>query len=156
MEKLLDNMKLVIGENAGADINDTNPVSDAIRSSAAEDLYYLRIQTATTGTAVITCEACSAADGTGATAIAFAKYEMDSAGSPVDTISAEAAVAAAGFTTATSKSMIYLLRVPRENIPAAKPFVRFKFTEGVNAPVIGAGAWLMHKPRFSPVGSVIA
>lgn len=146
--ELFENVKAVQAFAPSADLNNTDPASDAIRLALYRVAHFLMHTVATTGTAVVTVEACSAADGTGAEAIAFYKRFLDAGGSPVDSMGAEAAVAATGFTTTVSKTGLYVLRVDPADLPAGKPFVRVQLTEGVDAAVIGSALWLLTGGRY--------
>lgn len=156
MNQLFETLKPVQAFAPSADVHTADPVSDAVNTALYGELHALLHIVATTGTAVVTVEACSAADGTGNEAIAFEKADLNPAGSPADALGAFAAVAATGFTTDTSATRLYVLRIPYENLPDGKPFVRLQLTEGVDAATIGSGIFLASKPRFSGLPSAVS
>lgn len=151
MEKFLETEKFVYGSAISADGFNGGLTSDAIDMALYQAATFALQMTcgASTGTGTLTVEACTAADGTGATAIAFEKQFVDAEGSPVDTVSDRAAVAATGFTTTAGKDGIYLIHVDPVAVQAVGKFVRVKVAETVNDPVSTAGTWIVGKARYS-------
>jgi hypothetical protein len=150
---LLERLKLVQAFAPSVDINDTNPAGKLINLALYSDAVLLLHTVATTGTAIITMEACDDSAGTNPVAIPFRKQVLDTGGSPVDAMGAPVDVLAAGFTTVVSKTSVYALAVRGDAMPAGKNFVRPRLTEGVNAPVIGSALWLLHHGRFAGAGT---
>ncbi len=160
MELLQEIVKFVKGLAPAADRWNTNPVSDAVKLNYHDECTFVVHQAGgTTGTATLTIEACSAADGTGAEAVPY-KYQVgaDGAGAGGDAVGALTDAAAAGFTTTAATDRLYLLSVKASALPAGKNFVRLKCTEAVNDPVNGAVEILLSTPRYqgSDAPTVIA
>lgn len=132
-----------------SDLFNTDPGGDVVRGDQHEELYVLLSIVATTGTAVITVEACDDVTPTNTTAIAFKRSVVGTPGTETD-------VAAAGFTTATSATSHYLIRIDPANLPAGKPYFRIKAAEGVDAAVIGQALYIFAKPKYANPVSLIA
>jgi hypothetical protein len=111
-------------------------VSDAVNLAHAEGaLFSVYKGVGTTGTATITVESCSAADGTGATAIPF-KYSRQN--NSADTAGALTAATTSGFTTTAGSSEMYQVDVKAADCADGKPWVRLKSVEVVDSPIVGA------------------
>jgi len=141
----------VKGLAPAADRWNTNPATDVVNMAKYGRVAFVAHQQGgTTGTATFTVEACTLADGTGATAIPF-KYRVggDGAGAGGDLLGAITDAAAAGFTSTAATDRLYVIEVTGDMLPAGKPFVRLKCTEAVNDPVNGAVEIFCLEPRYA-------
>lgn len=102
----------------------------------------------TTGTSTITVEACSAADGTGATAIPF-KYCKNTNTGAGSAMGAMTAATAAGFTTTAGSNQIYEIEIDAKDLPEGLNWVRIKAVEVVDSPVLGGILVLVHEPKYA-------
>lgn len=161
MSRLLQEVvKFIKGLAPAADRWNTNPVSDAVKLAYHNQVTFIvGQQGGTTGKATLTVEACTLADGTGATAIPF-KYQVgaDGAGAGGDAWGAVQDALAAGFDTTPAIDALYAITVYAAALPANKPFVRLKCTEAANDPINGFVLIALDEPRFqgSDAPTVIA
>jgi hypothetical protein len=114
---------------------------------------------------LVTVEACTAADGTGNTAMAFRSRRMLYS-TTVDTWGALTARTSSGHNFATASggavaNNVWMLEVTADEVAAAAAgshFVRAVIAETVNKTITAAGLWILSEPRYAgaiPV-SVIA
>lgn len=131
-----------------------DPVADALAGTVATDIVSLQDYSevgfliykgaGATGTSTITIEACSANDGTGATAVPF-HYRR--ACNTNDTHNAWTQATAAGFATSASASEMYLCVVSADDLAALGfQWARLKAVEVVDSPVLAGVAILMGQP----------
>ncbi len=159
MEKFLETAKPVYGAAISADGFNGGYVSDAVNLSKYGEAALAMILTcaSSTGTGKIQVQGCTAADGTGATAVDFEYQLVDAEGTPVDTVSARTAVVAAtGVTTTAGKDGIYMIYVKPSKVAAIGTFARVIATEVVNDPVSVASMWLLGSPRYSGQGTAVS
>jgi hypothetical protein len=124
--------------SAAADRYNTNPAGDYINSKYFDKIsFYLSQATAgtNTGTAVVTVQAGTDASGTSAEAVEFKYRKKTTGASAVWGTITDATTS--GFTTTANEDTIYEIEVEMAKLPADKPFVTLKLTEGVNDPVTG-------------------
>ena len=143
MERLSELVKVVQGIAPDADALAGAVSSDAVNMENFDRARFVLSRGAgTTGTQVLTVEACTLADGTGAEAIAYTYRRIDVSGSPEDTMGDFTAATASGITTEAGGDDIYLIEVRSNALPEAKPFLRLTSTEGVDA-AVDAGCLIM-------------
>lgn len=123
-----------------ADLYDTVQTTTPIAMTNYEHaLFELIHGVGTTGTAVVTVEACDDASGNNPVAIPF-RYRRQASADSADTWGAPLSATASGFTITAGSHQIYAVELDARELLAAaqnKPFVRLKFTEVVNSPVTG-------------------
>lgn len=138
---------LVKGLAPAADRFNTNPATDVVNLGLADSATFLiHYSGGTTGKATVTVEACTAADGTGATAVPF-RYRSDTNGAS-DVRGAVTNATAAGVDTVPAEEHILEVEIKASELPAGSKFVRAKLTESVNDPVNGSVMILLRNPRF--------
>lgn len=110
-----------------------------------------------TGTTKITAEACSASDGTGATAIPFQVAKMAGADA-ADTWGEYEDVAATGYDTPAAANKLHLIQVRKDDMPDGKPWLRLKLVEQVDSPMAGAIICVLTHPSYPqmPPASVLS
>lgn len=139
--------KWVTGLMPVADAFSGTVYSDAVRMNFFQRCNFLYIKAVgATGTATLTVEACSAADGTGAEAIPF-KYYKNGDTTASDSMGAVTSAAATGIITTAGSNQLYDIQVDAKDLPADKPFVRLKSVEVVDSPVLGAIMILLHEAK---------
>lgn len=99
-----------------------------------------------TGTATVEVEECTAADGTGATAIPFRYRISTDAGV---TFGALTAAAAAGITTTAGANKVIAIELDDSELSDDSPFVRVQLTEVVDSPCAAGVLAILSKPRNS-------
>lgn len=138
---------------AAADRYNTDPATATVSLQLYEAVrFFIQEGAGATGTAVVTAEECTAADGSDATAIAFRYRTKD------DTADwgAWQDATAAGFTTTAGADQLYEVRIDAAETSDLSPFVRLQLTEGVDSPVAGAviavaeGARYAQEPPITP------
>lgn len=111
---------------------------------------------------LVTLQACTAADGTGATAMAFTRRVLPYTTS-VDTWGALTAALAAGYNFAAgtpAANAVWMAEVTADELAAAldgATFLRASIAETANKTVTAAGLWILSEPRYSqsvPVGAI--
>lgn len=149
-ERLLQNLKFVHGKAPVADAFSGTVNGAAIRlgkaAKRAVGIVYKGV--GTTGTSTITVEACTASDGTGATAIPF-RYQVNTG---TDVFGNLTECAATGFATTAGSNHIYAIEVdPRDAaaVGADYVWVRIKAVEVVDDPVLGGIMWIPYDFRFN-------
>ena len=143
---LSQHLNFRIGLAPDADAWGADPATDVVDLSEYEKVSFVVMHAAgATGTAVVTVEACTLADGTGAAAIPFMyrKHGFTAA------VGALTAVAATGVTIAAGANQLLIAEVKSDDLPDGKPFVRVQITEGVDDPVDGAVLIVMGGARYS-------
>lgn len=89
----------------------------------------------------ITLEACTAQDGTGATAIGFDYFPGETAGS--DVLAAKQTVGAAGIAAPSANDNIsYLIEIDSNAVPAGYSYLRVRITNGANSAIVAVVAIL--------------
>lgn len=103
---------------------------------------------------IVTVEACTAADGTGNTAMAF-KYRAQQYSTTVDTWSALTAATTTGYDFADNNTVantVWFLEVTAEEVGAAvdgAEFVRAVIAETANKTITAGGIWILSEPRYA-------
>tara|TARA_R110002049_G_scaffold137802_1_gene297837 strand:+ start:20 stop:574 length:555 start_codon:yes stop_codon:yes gene_type:complete len=128
-------MNFSIGEGSGKFVTGIAPVdidAGAQTSEAWDTSRYNKtsivVMLGVTGAAsTITLEECTAADGSGATAIGFAYYAEETAGG--DQTGARQTASASGFATSTNDGVFYVLEVASEELSDGSNFLRMKMTD---------------------------
>lgn len=144
-----------------ADRFNTDPASDCVRRSPAGEiafLVYINTAGGNTGTAKLQLQLCSAAAGTGATAVPF-RWRKTATGTDVWTELSDEVVAADGITTTANEESIYELIVDNRELNesllgatvADYDFIRLKTTEVVNDPVTGCAMVRMSKLKTEEI-----
>ena len=129
-----------------ADVWAADPASDVVNTKLYGHVTFLLHQgVGATGTVKLEVEECTAADGTGNTAIAY-KYKV--AANP-DTWGDLTAVAAAGYTTVAGSNQMVAIEIDAAELSDGSPFVRVQCTEVVDSPCDGGMIAIMSKPRHS-------
>ena len=102
---------------------------------------------------LVTVEACTAADGTGNTAIAF-KHRVQRYSTTVDTWGALTAATSSGYNFASNNTVanaVWFLEVTAEDVAAAVDggdFVRAVIAETANKTITAGGIWILSNPRY--------
>lgn len=149
IQQLSDHMHAVLVLPPNADVFDTSQVTKAVALKVYEDAHFLLLTgVGATGTATVTAEACSDAAGTGATAIPFKKSYQAAGADAADTWVASVDVTAAGYATPAGSKQLHAIDVDGRSLPDGLPFVRLKFTEVVNSPVIGGVVAILTEPTY--------
>jgi len=151
MSELLFNLvPAVAGTTLGTPVADANAggsVTDAVnleKYHTAMFVLQFGARTGTTAAPVITAQSCSAADGTGATAMAF-EYKLVNA---TDTNTDWTAVAASGLTPATADNYAIVVRIINENLTDGHEFARLSLTEPANDPQVMGCLVIMKDCRY--------
>lgn len=103
---------------------------------------------------LVTLEACTAADGTGNTAMAF-KYRAQQYSTTVDLWSALTAATSSGYNFSDNNSVanaVWFLEVTAEEVGAAvdgAEFVRAVIAETANKTITAGGIWILSEPRYA-------
>lgn len=128
-----------------ADRYNTSPASDVVNMKLYSHVTFLLTEGAgVTGTAVLTVEECTAAAGTGNTAIPF-RYRV---ASTPDTWGAVTAATTAGFETTAGANRQYAIEVDAAELSDGYPYVRVQVTESGNAPVDASMIAILSKARY--------
>ena len=137
------------------------PKADAFATSMTTDYvslkdyrratFLIHSGDATAGTAdgTVTVLAASAADGTGAGAVAF-KYRVCASSTTVDTWGALTDAAAAGFSMTAGDNYLYVVEVVADDIEGAdagNPWVALKVLEVTNDPIVAGVICILSDPR---------
>ena len=100
----------------------------------------------TGGASTVTVEECSAADGSGATAIAFHYHaEAEEAG---DTLSVRQTATAAGFATSTNNAIMYVIELDAAELSDGFPFVRVALSDP-GSPTLAAAVAFLSGGRYT-------
>ncbi len=120
---------------ANEDIFNGDPTTDIISMKNAGSCVFVIVKNAgAVGTATITIESCDDTSASTATAIAYTYRAITT----TDTQGAVTAATSAGFTTATTANMIYVIEVNARDLVDGDSYVRMVCTEVANAEVDGA------------------
>lgn len=112
------------------------------------------IQLGVTGAAsTVTVEKCTAADGTGATAIAFAVYKEETAAG--DTLGARVSASASGFSTSTNDGVFYVIEIDAAELGESYEWLRVAFSDP-GAATFGSCAVILSGTRYAKEESVTA
>lgn len=131
-----------------ADRYDSNPASSCVNLKNYEGVTFLLAEGAGgTGTVKIQVEECTAAAGTGNTAIPFT-YQVQSTLGTIGAVTA-ASSGSTGYTTTAGASKMILVHVRAESLDVGYPFVRLKLTEVVNDPCDAGVIAVLWGPRYA-------
>lgn len=134
-----------VGIGASVDIFNTNPASPTINHAyCKESVAKFQHSGGTTGKGTIQVQACTKADGTGATAIPFKYKKAIAAGAYGEILDA----LAAGVETVPTETARFLINIRALQLPEGKPFVRILLTETANDPVVGALTFFGAEPEY--------
>ena len=132
------------------------PDADRYTGDPATDVYNMKLYdhitfivhhgAGGTGTVVVTVEECTAAAGTGATAIPF-RYRVGA--STGVSLGALTSVAATGVTISATANQILVVEIDAAELSGDSPFVRLQLTEGVDSPVDASVTAILSKPSYS-------
>ena len=100
----------------------------------------------------ILLNACSANDGTGATAQPFDIFKQETAGADKDVLGGRTPVTAAGYTPSGNDNIFYVIEVDADNLPVGLPYVQLQLTNGVNS-VIASAVAILSGSRFASESS---
>lgn len=129
-----------------ADLYDPDPATDVVNTENFEQVTFILMHgIGATGTVKIEVEECTAADGSGNTAIAF-NYRLATAG--IDSFAARTAIAATGYTTVAGSTQMVAIEINAAELSDGSPFVRLQLTEVVDSPVDAAVICILGKPRY--------
>tara|TARA_R110000824_G_scaffold271685_1_gene460178 strand:+ start:752 stop:1228 length:477 start_codon:yes stop_codon:yes gene_type:complete len=149
-------MNFSIGEGSGkfvlgiapVDIDAGAQTSDAWDTSRYNKTSILIMLGVTGAASTVTLEECTAADGTGATAIGFSYYAEESAGG--DQTGARTTVSASGFATGTADGIFYVIEVASEELSDGYNWLRMKMTDP-GAATFGAVGVVQTGARYAEV-----
>ena len=136
-----------------------SPVADSLAGTIYTDVvcmkkyhtcyFILSWGVGTTGTTLLTIEACDDFDASTTSAISY-EYKRVSAG---ETNTAWTAATSSGFTTTAGSHQAYVIKVMSEDLPQASGVtyenVRLKGVEQANAAVLGGCLIMMADPRYN-------
>lgn len=88
----------------------------------------------------ILVNACTANDGSGATAIPFDLFAGETAN--VDLLGLRQAVTAAGYTPSANDGIYYVIELDAQQLPQTSPYVQLQLTNGTNSVIASAVAIL--------------
>lgn len=110
-----------------------------------------------TGTMTPTVEECTAADGTGATAIAH-RYKLCASAGSADTWTAWAAATTAGVISVAGANKMTAIEVRSSDLSSGSPFVRLQVTETDSTAVDGCIMAILSEPHYaeSPMPTAIS
>lgn len=129
-----------------ADRYNTDPATDVVSLAKYEHATFILFEGAGgTGTVKIEVEECTAADGSGNTAIPF-RYRLCETG---DTWGALTAAAATGYTTVAGANKMVAVEIDGDELSEGSPWVRLQLTEVANDPCDAAVAVIMSGPRYA-------
>lgn len=143
---LLTNLHLVKGIDPVADAFATTVYSDVVKLSDYDCvMFVVYAGVGTSGTSVVTIEACDDTTPSNTSAIPFHYREVTTG----DTEGTLTAASASGFTMTAGSSRFAMMEVAAEDLLAAGyGYVRAKFAESVDSAVIGCVFAIMGKPRY--------
>jgi len=128
-----------------ADRFNTNPATATVKLSHYSHATFVVTEGAGgTGTATLVLQECSAANGSGATAIPFRYRISTDAGLTFGPLQA---ATASGVTPAAGANKVTVIEVDDRELSADKPWVRVQTTEAVDAPVAASITAILSKPR---------
>lgn len=135
---LSEKFVIINSHSPAADRYNTNPAGDYINTKYFDRVVFLLAQATAgtnTGTAVVTVLAGTDASGASGEAVEFKYRKKTTGASAVWGTITDATTS--GFTTTANEDTIYEIEVEMAKLPADKPFIALKLTEGVNDPVTG-------------------
>lgn len=146
MIRFMEQTHLVPGF-APADITTTTTYSDVVNAGKTHWVQFHLVCGAITGdTAVVTVEECTAADGTGNTAIAFS-YRLSSAVG-TDSLGAVTAATTSGVTlAATDDNKVLIVDVDPSTLSDDSPYVRLAVDPGGSMSAFVVGCTILAEPR---------
>lgn len=157
MDRLIDNVHIVTMIQPGANALAGTKTGTAVSMKNYERLHIvIPIGAGATGTSKLTVEACSASDGTGATAIPYERIKQAPAASPVDTWGDYADVTAVGEDTPAGANKLLVLEVLNRQLPEGKFFVRLKSVEQVVSAVDACVIGILSHPRYQQIPQISA
>lgn len=129
-----------------ADRYNTDPATDVVNTKYyGHTTFIVEHGAGATGTAVVTVEECTAADGTGATAIPF-KYRLYAITAAQGALTD---ATASGFTITAGANKLAVIEVPSRSLSDGSPYVRVQLTEGVDSPVDASVLIIQSQPRYA-------
>lgn len=129
-----------------ADRYDTDPATDVVNAAKYGAIsFYLMEGAGGTGTVKIEVEECTAAAGTGNTAVAF-KYRLASTHGTWGAITDSAST---GYTTVAGANKMVEVIVDVDNLSSGSNYVRLQLTEVADSPVDAAVVAILGDPRYS-------
>ena len=129
-----------------ADVYAADPASDVFNMKLYDHITFILTEGAGgTGTVKIQVEECTAADGTGNTAIAF-NYRL---ASTPDTWGAVTAAASTGYTTVAGANKQVAVEIDAEQLSDGYPYVRLQLTEVADDPCDAGVIAILSKPRYA-------
>lgn len=128
-----------------ADRYNADPATDVFNLALYDHITFILTEGAGgTGTVKIEVEECTAADGTGATAIAF-NYRV---ASTPDTWGALTASAATGYTTTAGANKQVAVEIDAAELSSDSKYVRLQLTEVADSPCDASVIAILSKPRY--------
>lgn len=125
-----------------------NPATDVYNMKLYDRIVFIIIEGAGgTGTYTPTVEECTAADGTGATAIAHKARTCASAGT-ADTWTAWTAATTAGIISVAGANKMIAIEVKASELSADSPFIRLQITETDSTAVDGCIMAILSEPTY--------
>lgn len=135
------------------DINVSAQTSDAWTMAKHSHVSILLSCGVVGAATTLTLEECTAADGSGATAIGFAYYaELTASG---DTTGARTTATASGFATATTNNVYYVIELDAAELSDGYDWLRVQLTDPGTATVAGVSA-VLSGSRYAEVEALTA
>jgi hypothetical protein len=147
--RFLDTHKLAVGLVPGADLAYGTPSNDYVNMGKFREAVLLLPVKSVGGAITVVVKNASAADGTGAAAIAGRYRKLNRAGSPIDTMGDYVEFTSAGFSIAANSDGIFAVEVRAEDLTDGKPFVTATLTQGTAGAVPGCGIWVMGDGHYA-------
>lgn len=137
-----------------ADITSTTTYSDVVNAGKTHWVQFILTMGAITGdTAVVTVEECTAADGTGNTAVAFS-YRLSST-TGTDSLGAVTAATTSGVTvTASDDNKVLIVDVDPSTLSSGSPYVRLAVDPGASMSAFVVGCVILAEPRYAGATAV--
>ena len=137
--------QIVMALAPDADRYNGSPASDVISMKHYGHVCFVVLEgDGGVGTATITAEECTAADGTGATAIGF-RYRLATTG---DTWGTLTTVASSGYLTLAGANKMILIEIGADELSDGSPFVRLQLTEDDSTAVDAAIIAICSEARY--------
>ena len=154
MYSLIEQLHAVKGLDPVADAFSGTVASDVIDFSLHQEVLFVIYKgVGTTGTSVITVEACDNTTPSTTSAIPF-KYKAITS---TDLQGAVTTATASGFTTTAGSSQIYVIEViPEEMSASGYQYVRLKAVEDTNNPVLGGILILAGAPKYGKPSTTLS
>ncbi len=135
---------IVQGQAPVADAYDGDPATDVVEATGEGVLFIIQEGVGTTGTVVVTIEACDDVTPTTTAAVPFV-YRTNTSS---DTWSGWTSATTSGFTTTAGSSHIYQCYVDAAELAEeGYGYVRMQLTEGVDSPVLAGVLAMVVNPR---------